>query len=313
MVAERTVTTCQGSTERERITTVSATAATAEQGGPLARHHFLLRRLHSLSGIIPIGLFVCFHLFTNMQIAFGTFQHEVDWIHSQPALLFAEIFGIWLPIAFHAGLGIVYTFTGKPNTGVYGYSGNWRYVLQRITGIVALVFIFFHIATLRWRWDIGGWYTPFFTHGVGASGQEVVPFATETTAIALQYSAIIFIGYVIGVLAVVYHFSNGLWTAAISWGITLSANAQKRFGYVCIALFLGLLSFGAVALYSSVTYPLSDEDWAVNERTIAYYKQTGEKPHKGEIINYTTTVDADGNVAYEFHKTHGEDVLGGGE
>lgn len=280
--------------------TLSATAVTSEQGGFLARHHFLLRRLHSLSGIVPIGLFVSFHLFTNMQIAFGTFQHEVDWIHSMPALLFLEIFGIWLPIAFHAGLGILYTFTGKSNVGVYGYSDNWRYVLQRVTGIVALFFIFFHVATLRWRWDIGGWYSPFFTHGIGASGEEAVPFATETTAMAVQYSAIIFIGYVLGTLSVVYHWSNGLWTAAISWGITLSANAQRRFGYVCAGMGVALLAFGATALYSAMSYEITDEDLAVMERTKQYYAETGKKPHKGEIITYKTTTDADGKTIYIF-------------
>ena len=40
----------------------------------LERHHFLLRRLHSLSGIIPVGLFVVMHLFTNFQLAVGDFQ-----------------------------------------------------------------------------------------------------------------------------------------------------------------------------------------------------------------------------------------------
>ena len=90
------------------------------------------------------------------------FQHEVEFIHEMPALLYLEIFGLWLPIGFHAGLGLLYTFTGKSNVKRYSYGGNARYTLQRVTGILAFVFIFLHIATLRWRWDIFGWYTPFF-------------------------------------------------------------------------------------------------------------------------------------------------------
>ena len=60
----------------------------------LSRNHFVLRRLHSLSGVIPVGLFVCVHLFTNAQMIWGQdpatgkgeFQHEVDFIHSMTYL-----------------------------------------------------------------------------------------------------------------------------------------------------------------------------------------------------------------------------------
>lgn len=283
------------------MTTVSATAAPAAEGGFLARHHFLLRRLHSLSGIVPIGLFVCFHLFTNMQMILGDFQHEVDWIHSQPAVLLLEIFGIWLPIAFHAGLGIVYTFTGKPNTGVYGYSDNWRYTFQRITGIIALIFIFYHVATLRWRWNLGDWSTPFFTYAVGANPDgQTVPFAMQATAIAVQHSIAVLLLYIVGVLAVTYHFANGVWTAAISWGLTLTQAAQRRFGYVCIVIFLGLIGCGAAALYSAWTYHVTEADWADYARTKVLYQQTGIAPEKGQAFPYMAEQVGPDQYEYKF-------------
>mgnify|MGYP001953741614 CR=1 FL=1 len=150
----------------------SATATSG--GGPLAKHHFLLRRLHSLSGILPVGVFVIMHLLTNSQMIWGqatgehggsVFQHEVDFIHSLPALEIIEI-TLWLSIGFHAVLGLYYTFTGKQNVKHYAYKDNWRYTLQRITGMIAIFFIFLHIATLRWRWDMFGWFTPFYAHGI---------------------------------------------------------------------------------------------------------------------------------------------------
>ena len=68
------------------------------------RHYHLLRRLHSLSGVFPVGLFLLPHLTTNSSIVWGrflgkseygdagveTFQHEVDFIHSLPALEIIE-------------------------------------------------------------------------------------------------------------------------------------------------------------------------------------------------------------------------------
>ena len=230
-------------------------APPAANAGLLDRHHFLLRRLHSLSGIVPVGLFVIFHLFTNMQMAFGgeTFQHEVNFIHSLPALLFLEI-GLWAGIGFHAALGLVYTFTGKSNVKHYGYWANWRYTLQRITGILALVFIFLHIATLRWRWDLFGWYTPFI-----AETPDGVPMATPLTAHALQVHWAVAVLYLIGVMSVVFHWSNGLWTAAISWGVTLTPGAMKRWGYVCSVLFVALTLFFVGAFYGALSYDLQND------------------------------------------------------
>lgn len=227
--------------------------------------HFLLRRLHSLSGILPVGIFVVFHLFTNAQIVWGAmgfddkFQHEVEFIHSLPALLFLEIFGLWLPIAFHAGLGFWYTFSGKSNIRHYGYQSNLRYAFQRVTGIIALIFIFLHVATLRWQWNFLGWFTPFYLYGVDNAGQEV-GLASASTAVAIQSSFLVILLYLVGAMAVVYHWSNGLWTAFITWGVTTSQAAMKRWGYACAMLFLALTVFTIMAIVGSVTYKLSESE-----------------------------------------------------
>lgn len=228
--------------------------------GFLDRHHFLLRRLHSLSGIVPIGLFLIVHLTTNSSILWGainaraglyaddsigrgvaTFQHEVNFINNLPFVLLMEIFGIWLPIAFHAGLGIVYALTGSKNTKAYAYQDNKRYVWQRISGYVGVLFIFYHIATLRWGWS-------FLVPG-GTEWSHY--FAASTLTAALRGATdhftpggmLVSLFYFVGVSMLVFHFANGLWTAAITWGVTVSEAAQKRWGYVCAGL--GVLLMGA--------------------------------------------------------------------
>jgi len=217
----------------------------------LQQHHFLLRRLHSLSGILPVGVFVMMHLFTNFQLAVGDFQHEVDFIHATPALFFVEV-TLWLSIAFHAGLGLVYTFTGSTNVRRYRHGGNVRYFFQRATGMIALVFIFLHIATLRWQWSLGGWFTPFYVEG--PQGQ---PLAQATTALALQYSWWVVVIYTVGMLSVVYHWSNGLWTAAISWGLTISVSSQRRWGYACAGLGMMLTVFSVGAIVGALNYEVT--------------------------------------------------------
>jgi len=247
---------------------------------PAIGSHFLLRRLHSLTGIVPVGVFVIFHLFTNFQMIFpGAFQHEVNFIHSMPALIFMEV-TIWASIGFHAALGLVYTFVGaKPNAAKYGYWDNWRYTLQRVTGILALIFIFLHVATLRWRWDIFGWFDPFYVSGLAPDGHEI-PLAHASTAIALQASWLVVLLYIIGALSVVYHWSNGLWTAAITWGLTISDRAQRRWAKVCGGLFVALTIFFSGAIYGALAYDVNpDEQFAIE-----YAKAAGQgaTPGHGE-------------------------------
>jgi succinate dehydrogenase / fumarate reductase cytochrome b subunit len=224
----------------------------------------VLRRLHSLSGIVPVGLFVIVHLATNFQMLVGDYQHEVMFIHSMPALVAIEVF-LWTSIAFHAGLGIVYTFSGaRPNAMAYRHGDNWRYTLQRVTGIIALVFIFFHIATLRWRWEFFGLFTPFY-----AEGPNGEPLATATAAAALQASGWIVAGYLIGSLSVVYHWVNGLWTAALTWGLTISVRAQRTWGKLCLILGIVLTIFTIGGVIGGMGHTITDEQRQLIEQMSA--------------------------------------------
>ncbi len=220
----------------------------------LSRYHFLLRRLHSLTGLIPAGLFLGFHLFTNFQMLVGDFQHEVDFIHNMPALWFMEI-AIWLSIGFHAALGLGYTFVGaRPNARAYPYADNWRYTLQRVTGIIALAFILIHVAHFRWRIEMLGVLMPFY-----AEGPDGLPLAHATTSLTLQHVGVT-IFYLLGALSVVYHFANGLWTMAITWGLTISVAAQRRWGRVCAVVGVALAVFVVGSLIGAWRYDVSDRE-----------------------------------------------------
>ncbi len=208
-----------------------------------AQYDFLLRRLHSLAGIVPVGVFLIMHLTTNVMVVFNTpekdqFQAKVDLIHSLgPLLKPVEVFGILLPLAFHAGLGVKIWLESKSNTTRYAYAGNIRYTLQRITGMIALVFILVHLWQMHWV-------------GAPLGGGKFVPDeATQSTAAILQDSrAWASPLYAIGIIASAYHFANGIWTALITWGITIGPKVQRKSGYVCAALGVALAMTGLAAL-----------------------------------------------------------------
>ena len=58
--------------------------------------------------------------------------------------------------------------------------------------------------------------------------------------------------YLLGVSLLVFHFANGVWTAAITWGLTVSEHAQKKWGYVCAALGAGMMLAAWSALGSAM-------------------------------------------------------------
>lgn len=213
------------------------------------KYHFLIRRLHSLSGIVPVGVFLCVHLLTNSTILApgapgAEFQKAVERIHALgPLLVPVEIVGIFIPLAFHLIVGVMIVLTGKSNTGQYSYADNWRYTLQRTSGVIAVFFIGYHLYQLHWLGKpFGG--GAFELHGADGSATGAV-----TTAATLQAAWYIAPLYAIGIIASVFHFANGIWTSLITWGITIRPKSQRIAGYACAAfgLVLGAIGLGALS------------------------------------------------------------------
>ena len=204
-----------------------------------ARHQFLIYRLFSLSGLIPVGAFLIVHLLTNASVLAGpgTFQSRVDMIHSLgPLLVPIEWAFIFLPMLFHATVGFVIIAGGLPNVGSYPYVGNVRYTLQRATGMIAFAFIIWHVIQLHWM-------------GAPLGGGRFDPHhASSSAAVALEPIGVAIL-YAIGILSAVFHFANGLWTLGITWGLWTSPDAMRRASWLSVAvgILLGGAGLGALA------------------------------------------------------------------
>lgn len=224
------------------------TAVASDHTAPLlgGHHHFLLRRLHSLTGII-FGGYLVVHLIVNATIAqLGThYQVQVNKIHDLPFLWAFEWGLIYLPILYHTVYGIWITLTGQPNIDRYPYAKNWFYLLQRISAIIIVLFMIFHLLTLK----VGVWQSLAFD--AHAASQSVHRHMTSSWIIPW------FI-YPLGVLASCYHLANGFWTAAITWGLTISAAAQRRWGYACAGLFALTFICGMTAVIASTNPQLAN-------------------------------------------------------
>lgn len=218
-----------------------------------ARHEFFIRRLHSITGVFPVGSYMLVHLTVNASVlsAPSTFQKNVYQIHSLESLLpIVEWLFVLLPILFHAILGVVIIRNGQANTSIYPFAANVRYTLQRATGIIAFAFILWHVFHMHGWFQFEAWSQ----HVVQPlNGAQFKPFNAASTLGLAMSNVVVLVLYAIGVLSCVYHLANGLWTMGITWGLWTSVGAQRRASQLCAGFGVALALLAASVLYGAAT------------------------------------------------------------
>lgn len=192
---------------------------------------FYWRRLHSLLGIIPVGLFLTQHLLINFSATNGeeSFNKASDFMGNLPFLWFLEWFVIYIPLMFHAFYGVFIAFTASPNVKRFGTFRNWMFLLQRITGVFLVIFIAWHI---------------FQTRIQKALGTE----ADFDMMANILSNPIMVVFYALGIISATFHLANGIWSFLVSWGITQSPKSQRVATYITMIFFVVLSVIGVGAL-----------------------------------------------------------------
>lgn len=196
---------------------------------------FFYRKLHSLLGVIPVGAFLIVHLTVNYFAVRGpeAYNQAVAVMEGLPYRYFMELTLIFIPIIFHAVYGLYIAFQARNNTATYGYLRNWMFRLQRISGVLVLIFVTWHV------WE---------TRLAAAFGAEV----NFNMMVEIVENPVALIAYIIGITATTFHFANGLWSFAITWGITVTPRSQRVMQYVALAVFIGLTFVGIRSILAFV-------------------------------------------------------------
>ena len=205
---------------------------------------FALRRLHSLTGIVPVGAFLFEHILISNATAIGlngpaAYARQVTFLGNLPLVFFLELLFIWLPIAFHGMYGFYIWYRGEANTASYPWTGNWMYTLQRWTGGIAFIYIVWHVYTMRFA----------------GADLHLTPDLSFGKVQHEVFQAPLFLFYVIGLIAASWHFAYGIWLFCAKWGIVTGDRAQRRFLAVCLAFFLVLSGVGLASLTSFRSHP----------------------------------------------------------
>lgn len=196
-----------------------------------ANREFFYRRLHSLLGVIPVGIFLTQHLVVNHFATKGpeAFNKAAHFMEELPFRYVLEIFIIFLPLLFHAIYGLYIAFTAKHNVKRLGFFRNWMFFLQRMTGILTLIFITWHV----WETRIAALF------GEEVNYDMVANIVDNPFMLAF---------YIVGILSTVFHFANGLWSFLVSWGITITPRSQRISTYVTLGIFVALSVVGIRAI-----------------------------------------------------------------
>jgi succinate dehydrogenase/fumarate reductase cytochrome b subunit len=215
-------------------------------GGGTCPRQYLAYTGYCLAG------FLLLHLAVNaLAMRPALFQSVVSRNHALGSILpVLEVGLIFVPLAVHLAFGLRTLSREKLKFGVekHHHGSDLRQWLQRVTALILLGFISFHVLALH-RW-FGGRFDP--DHAYGSAAQAVwqfwrgLPPGNFANLLFAQF-------YLIGLVAAVYHVTNGLATGAEVLGWVRTPAAQDRFwrAGVCAApalLLAGLAAWYALAL-----------------------------------------------------------------
>jgi len=232
-----------------------------------AGNSFLWRRLHSLTGIVPVGLFLIEHLLSNAEATSGVaaYNAQVKFLTGLPFRLWLEIFGIFLPLAYHAIYGVYIWLRGDSNVTDYPWAGNWGYTVQRYSGILVFAYVTFHLWTMRFTGI-------HLTEHPDASFWKVQTELANPLALAF---------YVVGIVAASWHLGYGVFLFAAKWGLATGKKAQKRMEMAGIGLAVLLIGAGLASVYAFVAkYPAQEMDpmWARPGASCPHAQQSQATP-----------------------------------
>jgi len=194
-----------------------------------------LRRLHSLSGLFPVGAFLAFHLYVNAWALRGpdAYDAAARRLQQLPLAGVGEIVLVFLPLAFHGVVGLFLIATVSAAAEHATPSGRRLALFQRVTGILLFPFILFHLWTARL---------------VQLSDHESLDlFRLMQGALASPW---IRAAYAIGILAATGHLAAGLWSIPRTWELSLGRAARRVWLLVSAAVFMGLSALGLLSLFA---------------------------------------------------------------
>ena len=199
---------------------------------------FVRARLGSLLAFMPLSVWTILHLWNNL----AAFQGAAAWQsqvteYTHPLAQFATLVVVLLPLVLHILWGLVRMKSARPNNLRYGFFGNLKYAVQRLSALGVLAFLGAHV-----------WLAMLQPRFVQHHAEYFGDIAHE-----MHHHGPTLVVYLLGTLGATYHLANGLATFTMSWGVVASRKALKKVEMASYALFVVLLAMAWGAIYALYT------------------------------------------------------------
>lgn len=203
-----------------------------------------VRRLHSLSGVVPLGVFLVEHLWATSGAIRGraVFDARVLWLDHVRIGTLLEVLFIGLPLLFHAGYGIVLAFDKAQDPERYPYPDQHFAVLLRASGLLSLVFMAWHL------WELPA---QRLLAKIPASDLfDLLSLHLSTLTSGVPWRAI---GYFLGLFLTVAHFTYGMISFFHGERNVREPQALRRWTFRFAALGAILFVIGGATVLSMAT------------------------------------------------------------
>jgi succinate dehydrogenase/fumarate reductase cytochrome b subunit (b558 family) len=208
-----------------------------------------LRRLHSATGILPVGAFFVAHLWINARALQGAapFERVTDRLQHWPLLALLEVVLVYVPLTVHAALGARIVWQGGPALPRGPGDKPWAVPLQRLTGVVSLLFLLLHVWQFRIQLLLGN-----------VTSADFFPLLCDrlstTTSAGIPLNAAL---YLVGLAATSYHFANGVLGACYTFDVALARVRPRLVSACCTGVGMATFLVGA----STVLYFATGATW----------------------------------------------------
>ena len=188
------------------------------------------RRLHVLSGVVPLGVFLLEHLVV-MASAMGG-QGRFAAVTGDPTTTVRAGIDVLVlgALLFHGGYGVFLLLNEKAHAEDDPLRRRGMRILVRVASFVTLLFVVGHLWALRL-------HPP-------SDAYTLLTERLSSTAFGIPWVAL---GYVLGCAATIFHFAYGLVSAPDRWGSPLGEAGRRR------ALAMSLVIGVALFLVSTAT------------------------------------------------------------
>ncbi len=221
----------------------------ATNSGPLLVGGFV-SRFFSLSGLVPLGVFLAVHLYVNARVlsgdaAYASAVGAVDRVLFAPWLRWLLVIA---PLAFHAIIGAWLVIRRAPLPEPRPYPKGLR-AAMRATGVGALAFLAVHLSPARAAASgLGAWHGASSSDGFRLASRLAAELSSTWHGVPWRAVA-----YLFGSACVTFHFVVGSWGffAVTRGGRTPRARRGAAWGAAAAGIGLAVFFANIVVYYAT--------------------------------------------------------------